>query len=143
MNQFKYTINGKTYEVEIEDINESTNIANVKVNGESFEVGMEKPAEEEKKKVVLGKLAAESSDDAPVSAGNVNTANAVKAPLPGTITAINVKVGDEVKAGDAVVVLEAMKMANNIEAEKDGKVTAICVKVGQSVMEDAPLVVIE
>ncbi len=143
MNQFKYTINGKTYEVEIEDINESTNIANVKVNGESFEVGMEKPAEEEKKKVVLGKLAAESSDDALVSAGNVNTANAVKAPLPGTITAINVKVGDEVKAGDAVVVLEAMKMANNIEAEKDGKVTAICVKVGQSVMEDAPLVVIE
>lgn len=143
MNQFKYTINGKTYEVEIEDINESTNIANVKVNGESFEVGMEKPAEEEEKKVVLGKPAAESSDDAPVSAGNVNTANAVKAPLPGTITAINVKVGDEVKAGDAVVVLEAMKMANNIEAEKDGKVTAICVKVGQSVMEDAPLVVIE
>lgn len=143
MNQFKYTINGKTYEVEIEDINESTNIANIKVNGESFEVGMEKPAEEEKKKVVLGKPAAESSDDAPVSAGNVNTANAVKAPLPGTITAINVKVGDEVKAGDAVVVLEAMKMANNIEAEKDGKVTAICVKVGQSVMEDAPLVVIE
>lgn len=143
MNQFKYTINGKTYEVEIEDINESTNIANVKVNGESFEVGMEKPVEEEKKKVVLGKPAAESSDDAPVSAGNVNTANAVKAPLPGTITAINVKVGDEVKAGDAVVVLEAMKMANNIEAEKDGKVTAICVKVGQSVMEDAPLVVIE
>ena len=61
MNQFKYTINGKTYEVEIEDINESTNIANVKVNGESFEVGMEKPAEEEKKKVVLGKLAAEPS----------------------------------------------------------------------------------
>lgn len=143
MNQFKYTINGNTYEVEIEDINESTNVANVKVNGESFEVGMEKPADEEKKKVVLGKPVSEDADDAAVSTGNVNTANAIKAPLPGTITSINVKIGDEVKAGDAVLVLEAMKMANNIEAEKDGKVTAICVKVGQSVMEDAPLVVIE
>jgi glutaconyl-CoA/methylmalonyl-CoA decarboxylase subunit gamma len=63
--------------------------------------------------------------------------------LPGTITSINVKVGDDVKAGDTLLVLEAMKMANNIEAEKDGKVTAICVKAGQSVMEDDALVVIE
>ena len=67
----------------------------------------------------------------------------VKAPLPGTITSIEVTVGQEVKAGDTVVVLEAMKMQNNIEAEKDGKVTAIAVKVGQAVLEDDPLVVIE
>ena len=77
------------------------------------------------------------------SAANVNTANALKAPLPGVVTEIKVAVGDEVKAGDVVVVLEAMKMANNLEAEKDGKVTAICVKNGESVLEDAPLVVIE
>ena len=43
------------------------------------------------------------------------------------ITEICVNEGDEVKAGDTVVVLEAMKMANNIEAEKDGKITAICI----------------
>ena len=73
----------------------------------------------------------------------MNTANAIKAPLPGTITAINVNVGDEVKASDALLVLEAMKMANNIESEKDGKVTAVLVKVGQSVMEDDALVVVE
>ena len=144
MNQFKYTINGKTYEVEIEEINEKSNIANVKVNGQLFEVEMEKPAEEEKKKVVLGKPVADDNDAQPAAgAANVNTANAVKAPLPGTITDIKVKVGDEVKAGDALLVLEAMKMANNIEAEKDGKVTAVCVTVGQSVMEEDPLVVIE
>ena len=49
MKQFKYTIAGKEYEVEIVDINEETNVANVKVNGEEFEVGMEKPAEETEK----------------------------------------------------------------------------------------------
>lgn len=143
MKQFKYTIAGKEYEVEIVDINEETNVANVKVNGEEFEVGMEKPTEEtEKPKVTLGKPVAEEDDETTATA-NVNTANAIKAPLPGTITSINVKVGDEVKAGDTLLVLEAMKMANNIEAEKDGKVTAICVKAGQSVMEDDALVVIE
>ncbi len=143
MKQFKYTIAGKEYEVEIVDINEETNVASVKVNGEDFEVGMEKPADEtEKPKVTLGKPVAEESDDTTTTA-NVNTANAIKAPLPGTITSINVKVGDDVKAGDTLLVLEAMKMANNIEAEKDGKVTAICVKAGQSVMEDDALVVIE
>ena len=143
MKQFKYTIAGKEYEVEIVDINEETNVANVKVNGEEFEVGMEKPAEEtEKPKVTLGKPVAEEDDETTATA-NVNTANAIKAPLPGTITSINVKVGHEVKPDDTLLVLEAMKMANNIEAEKDGKVTAICVKAGQSVMEDDALVVIE
>lgn len=143
MKEFKYTIDGKDYEVQIVDINEETNIASIKVNGEAFEVGMEKPAEEEKKKPVLGKPVQEEPGEETANTANVNTANAIKAPLPGTITAINVKVGDEVKSGDALVVLEAMKMANNIEAEKDGKVTAICVKVGQSVMEDDALVVVE
>ena len=74
---------------------------------------------------------------------NVNTADAVKAPLPGVVIEIKVTVGQEVKQGDTVIVLEAMKMANNLEANKDGKVTAICVKQGESVMEDTPLVVIE
>ena len=143
MKEFKYTINGKEYQVEIESINEDTNIASLKVNGEAYEVGMEKTAEDEKKKVVLGKPAQEEADKEAALVTNVNTANAVKAPLPGTITGISVKVGEEVQAGDTVVVLEAMKMANNIEAEKSGKVTAICVKVGQSVMEDDALVVIE
>ena len=101
-----------------------------------------KPEEPEKKKVELGKPVEEASDDA-APAAQVNAANAVKAPLPGTITSIEVAVGQEVKAGDTVVVLEAMKMQNSIEAEKDGKVTAIAVKVGQAVLEDDPLVVVE
>ena len=135
MKEFKYTIDGKEYKVQIDGV--EGNIASVNVNGEAYKVEMEQEAEPEKKKVVLGQPAA--SDDA----DNVNTANAVKAPLPGTITSIEVAVGQEVKAGDTVVVLEAMKMQNNIEAEKDGKVTAICVKPGQAVLEEDALIVIE
>ena len=142
--EYKYTINGNEYNVAIGEIVE--NEAVVTVNGEEYKVAWEPEAEPEKKKPVLGKPTSEpasSSSTAGESSANVNTNNAVKAPLPGVITSIEVSVGDEVKAGDTLLVLEAMKMANNIESEKDGKVTAICVKPGQSVMEDDALVVIE
>ena len=145
MKEYKYTINGTKYEVAVGDIEE--NIVTVTVNGEDFKVEMEKEPEPEKKKPVLGKPAAASSDEssstATASKGAVNKNAAVKAPLPGVITSIEVAVGDEVKAGDTLLVLEAMKMANNIESEKDGKVAAILVKPGESVMEDDALVVIE
>jgi biotin carboxyl carrier protein len=143
MKEYKYTINGTKYEVAVGDINE--NIVTVTVNGEDYKVEMEKQPEPEKKKPVVRPAAAAESNDAPAAANkaSVNKNNAVKAPLPGVITDIKVAVGDEVQAGDTVVVLEAMKMANNLTAEKGGKVTAVCVKIGESVMEDDALVVIE
>lgn len=143
MKEYKYTINGNKYEVAINSIND--NIANVVVNGEEYEVQMEKEPEPVKKKVVVRPVAQPEAEtaSAPTSTNRVDLNNAVKSPLPGVITEIKVKVGDEVKAGDTVVVLEAMKMANNLDAEKSGKVTAVLVKEGESVMEDTPLVVIE
>jgi biotin carboxyl carrier protein len=66
----------------------------------------------------------------------------VKAPLPGTITAVNVKVGDTVAVGQVVIILEAMKMQNNIEAEQAGTVTSILVTPGDSVMEGAVMMTI-
>jgi biotin carboxyl carrier protein len=143
MKEYKYTINGTKYEVAVGDIEE--NIVTVTVNGEEYKVEMEKEPEPEKKKPVLGKPAAPAAEGAEPATDKaaVNKNNAVKAPLPGVITDIMVAVGDEVQAGDTVVVLEAMKMANNLQAEKAGKVTAICVKIGESVMEDDALVVIE
>ncbi|WP_276794913.1 biotin/lipoyl-binding protein, partial [Segatella oulorum] len=103
MKEFKYTIDGKEYQVAIQEIDEN-NVASICVNGDEYKVQLEQKEKEEKKKVVLGKPA-ESSDDAeaPVAAANINANNAVKAPLPGTITAISVEVGQEVKAGDTVV----------------------------------------
>jgi biotin carboxyl carrier protein len=143
MKTYKYTINGTQYEVAIGEI--ADNIATVTVNGEEYKVEMEPEAEPEKKKVVVktGVAKEAPAPEPSASSGPVNTNNALKAPLPGVVTEIKVSVGDEVKAGDVVLVLEAMKMANNLEAEKDGKVTAILVSQGASVMEDAPLVVIE
>ena len=144
MKEYKYTINGNKYEVAIGEIVD--NIATLTVNGEEFKVEMEREPEPEKKKPVVRPVAA---GDAPSAEGDNATvsaagkAGALKSPLPGVITDILVEVGQEVQAGDNVVVLEAMKMANNLQAEKSGKVTAICVKVGQSVMEDDTLVVIE
>lgn len=128
MKEYKYTINGNKYEVAINSIND--NIANVVVNGEEYEVQMEKEPEPAKKKVVVRPVAQPEAEtaSAPTSTNKVDLNNAVKSPLPGVITEIKVKVGDEVKAGDTVVVLEAMKMANNLDAEKSGKVTAVLVK---------------
>ncbi|MBP5770448.1 MAG: acetyl-CoA carboxylase biotin carboxyl carrier protein subunit [Bacteroidaceae bacterium] len=73
---------------------------------------------------------------APAPAG----AHTVDAPLPGTIKQVLVKVGQDIAAGDTVVVMEAMKMENNITAEFGGKVTAVKVAVGDQVQSGQALV---
>ncbi len=66
--------------------------------------------------------------------------NKVTAPLPGRVMDILVKVGDKVKTGQDVVVLEAMKMENSIASDFEGTVVRIDVNVGDTVAENAPLV---
>lgn len=144
MKEYKYTINGNKYEVVISDITE--NIATLTVNGEEYTVEMEKQAEPEKPKPVIRQANASEAGESGSSTSSASgsaSGTAVKAPLPGVITDICVAEGDEVQAGQTVVVLEAMKMANTLQAEQSGKVTAIVVKVGQSVMEDEALIYIE
>ena len=140
MNEYKYTINGNKYEVVISDITD--NIATLTVNGEQYTVEMEKQAEPEKPKPVVRKADDADEGSSAASSGSAS-GTAIKAPLPGVITEICVAEGQEVAAGDTVIVLEAMKMANALQAEKSGKISAIVVKVGQSVMEDEALVYIE
>ncbi len=146
--KYEYTVQGVDYEVEIEDVD--GNIAKVSVNGIPFEVEMKQPikAAPKVKKVEAPKpvkqAAAPVAAAAPAAApaANPGTGAKVTAPLPGTITDIKVSVGQAVRAGDTVVILEAMKMQNNIEAENDGTVTSILVKQGDSVMEGTTLVTI-
>ncbi len=64
-------------------------------------------------------------------------------PMPGLIKAINVDVGDEVKAGDPLAIVEAMKMENILRAERDGKVKKIAAKVGDSLAVDAVIIEFE
>ena len=152
MNKYQYKVKGVDYEVEIADV--EGNIAKVNVNGIPFEVELQKPINAAKHPTmsqpkvqapVSAPAAAPAATAAPAAApaAAAGPGNAVKAPLPGTVTEIKVQVGQQVAVGDTVVVLEAMKMANALEAEKAGKVTAICVKIGETVMEDDALIYIE
>ena len=80
---------------------------------------------------------------APAAAPAVTAAGeTVKAPMPGNILKVNVSAGQAVKAGDVLVVLEAMKMENEIMAPKAGTVAQVLVQKGSNVDTDAPLVVI-
>lgn len=142
MKSFKYTINGNTYKVHINSVVDD--IAEVEVNGTPYSVKMEKPA---KKQMVTLKRPAQAPTTAsgePVVTRPTNTgaAGAVKSPLPGVILSVDCKVGDVVKRGQKLLVLEAMKMENNIPADRDGKITEIKVNKGDSVLEGADLVVI-
>lgn len=120
MRQFKITVNGKAYDVQVEE------------------------------RGAVSTPAAAPAAPAPVAeAAPAPVASAacegtpVEAPMPGTILKILVSNGQAVKAGDAVVVLEAMKMENEITAPQDGTVTAVCVNQGDSVDAGKVLVTIK
>jgi len=142
MKSFKYTINGTVYKVHINSVVED--IAEVEVNGMPYKVIMEKPA---KKQVVTLKRPAQApttSTGAPVVSRPVasSSAGAVRSPLPGVILEMKCKVGDTVKRGQTILILEAMKMENSINADRDGSIIEIKVNKGDSVLENAELVVI-
>jgi biotin carboxyl carrier protein len=143
MKEYKYKIDGNDYQVAINEVGETT--AKVTVNGTEYTVEWEKPVEEKpvvKVQPVAAKPAATPAPAAPAATAPVS-GNAIKTPLPGVIIDVKVAVGDTVKKGQTVVVLEAMKMENNINADRDGKVVAIQVAKGDTVADGAALVVLE
>ena len=152
MNKYQYKVKGVDYEVEIAEV--EGNIAKVNANGIPFEIELQKPINAAKHptmsrpKVDAPKPAAtaapvqQAPQPAPAAQAAAGAGTPIKAPLPGTITDIKVQVGQQVNAGDTVIVLEAMKMQNNIEAEQSGQVTSILVKQGDTVMEGAVLLTI-
>lgn len=144
MKEYKYKINGNLYNVVIGDIEE--NIAHVEVNGTHYTVEMEKKpkAAPAPKPVVRPAAKPAAAPVAPVAKPAAGGAKSgVKSPLPGVILDIKVNVGDEVKKGQTLIILEAMKMENSINADKDGKIAAINVSKGESVLEGTDLVIIE
>ena len=138
MNKFKITIDENNFDVTVSVTDH--NKATVEVNGISYDVLYESknttstPGARKAAAIPAATLVHHSSSN------TSSNKTSIKAPLPGTISAINVKVGDRVKRGDTLLVMEAMKMENNIMANNDGQVKAIHVTVGQSVSQEDSLV---
>src|SRR5574344_454558 len=142
MSKYQYKVQGVDYDVDIEEV--EGNVAKVSVNGIPFEVELKQaihatPKPQHVQHVEAPKAAAPvqaAPAAAPQPAAQAGAGKPVNSPLPGTITEV------KIKAGDVVVVLEAMKMQNNIEAEFDGTVTSVLVNKGDTVMEGAALLTI-
>jgi biotin carboxyl carrier protein len=144
MKKFKFKIRGNSYDVLIQSIEDK--IAEIEVNGTHYQVEIEKEMQTTKTPKLVRAHATTSSDSTKTEKTRKPTASKgggeVKAPLPGTIMEIKKKVGDEVKAGDTLLIMEAMKMENDINADKSGKISEIKVNNGDSVLEGDVLVVI-
>ena len=142
MAQYKFKINGGEYDVTINGI--ENNVADVQVNGTQYKVEIENAP---KAAAAPAPAAAPAQTSAPAAAPAAEpqasgAGEAVTSPLPGVIIEVSVTVGQAVKAGQKVAVLEAMKMENEIQAPKDGKITAIHVSKGDSILEGANIVTI-
>ena len=137
MKKFNFTIKGSKYHTWIKEID--GNIAKIEVNGTQYKVEMEQePKKQTKTPTLVRKPVITRPGEGAVPAGP--TVGAIKAPLPGNIFKILVKEGDEVKAGDNLLIMEAMKMENEIKAEKSGTVAAVKVTEGEAVLQGAVLV---
>lgn len=121
-------------------------IYKVKVNGKTFEVKILSVSETEPLEVGTVKAAPAAKAPAPATPAPVASAptsgKPVESPMQGTILDVKVKVGEEVKAGDTLLILEAMKLENEIKAPTNGKVLEIRVQKGASVNSKDVLVVL-
>ena len=149
MKDYTFTINGNTYNVVIDSV--SGDCADVSVNGVNYKVGIVNNnitsvepvyTETSQPAVQITEQPAYTKAQTENAAQPSSSCSAVTSPLPGIIIGVSVKVGDKVKAGQEVAVLEAMKMENSIESTVSGTVTAIHVNNGDSVLEGAAIVTI-
>lgn len=137
MKKFKFTIRGNEYEVHINSFED--NIAEIDVNGSTYQVELEQVKTTKTPKLVRSKPVPTQETKPKPAAG----LSKVEAPLPGTVFKVIAKEGDAVKKGQTILILEAMKMENNILAEKDGVINKIHVSEGDAVLQGDILVEIE
>ena len=150
--ELKLEINGKDYSVTINDFTATT--AEVEVNGNQYKVGIKDLGIEQVADLKPQFSAVATPQGLPVAGvgtpaqpvlhkpASITNATAVLSPLPGLIQKILVNVGDQVNAGQNLLIMEAMKMENEIQAKSAGTVKAVNVKEGDSVEEGIELVVI-
>ncbi len=126
--KYVVTLNGKNYEVEVEETDAV--ITAVTDAAPAAPVAAAAPA---------APVAAPAPAAAPAAAAD---GQKVLSPMPGTILSVNVSVGSAVKAGEVILILEAMKMENEIVAPCDGTVKQLAVQKGSTVATDALLAVV-
>ncbi|MBU3663496.1 MAG: biotin/lipoyl-binding protein [Bacteroidetes bacterium] len=129
-NKYHVLINHQSYTIELLEKSENGKTMQILVNGVKQEVSIK-----DKYDALLSKLGMDKLMS--------NKANVVKAPMPGLVLRVQVNVGDAVKKGDALLVLEAMKMENVIKAEGEGIVKAIKVNEKQAVDKNTLLIEME
>ena len=133
--KYKVRISDRSYEVEIEDIHARPVIA--RVDGQVFEVHPERENRSEVQEESIAPKPVPLSRQPVQPTGGMNE---LTAPLPGTIIEIFVKSGDQIEAGQVVLVIEAMKMKNSIRSTRAGTVAEILVNPGQTVAHKQALV---
>ena len=131
--KYKVTLNGKTYEVEVEH--------GKAVLLDEYEALAPAPAAAAAPAPAAAPAAA-PAPAAPAAPVDLAAGETVAAPMPGNILRVDVKQGDTVKAGQILVILEAMKMENEIVSPKDGTVAQVVTSKGAVVDTGAPLVII-
>jgi len=124
MKEFLITVNGKSYEVQVEDLGETTSSAPSVIPV---------PPVQSAPRVAPIPNAPAAPKAAPAPVAVAGGQKAVKCPMPGTIIKINVNVGDAVNSGTVMCILEAMKMENEIMAPSDGVVASVNTSKGSSV----------
>jgi glutaconyl-CoA/methylmalonyl-CoA decarboxylase subunit gamma len=140
MKRFKFKIRGNLYDVEI--INFEKNTGEIEVNGTHYTVELQQEFKEVKTPMIVRKEAPVSKEESKISKKE-SKAYQITAPLPGNILQIFVKVGEEVKKDQKLIVMEAMKMENNVLAEKEGIISSIKVNVGDAVLQGDLILEIE
>lgn len=138
MKKYKFKINGQSYEVEVGEF-DGTN-ATVSVNGTPYQIEMQGEEKKAKTPVLARKPVVNKPGEGQIKKEASSAGYKINSPLPGTIKKVNISVGSAVKAGDCVMIMEAMKMDNNIIAEKGGVVQAVKVKEGDAVLQGDTLV---
>jgi biotin carboxyl carrier protein len=139
MKNFKFKIHDNNYKVNIKSNN--GNVIKLEVNGTSYSVTMKDDIKKTKTPTLVRAASKRPSEPLKVNPSSQKTK--IFAPIPGVIMSIDVKVGDTLKVGDRMLVLEAMKMENNIICEKAGTITALKITVGQQVLQDELMIELE
>lgn len=149
MKEYKIKINGNEYAVSISNVEDNTALVNV--NGTEYEVEVEGMAAKQPKtpKLVQQPTVTTTTESHPATAKTASPANTasatagnIKSPLPGVVLDVMVHIGDPVKTGQRLMILEAMKMENNIDSDRDGTVKEIKARKGDSVLEGDVLITI-